>query len=155
MMEDAHALHPVIAEAASTLVVYCSDFRLQRAFRWFLEESLNIKAYDLLAVPGGPQMLAAPVNLPKFGWVGERWTRFLVEAHGLTRVILVAHDDCGWYRHVYGPHADQAAQQARDLEYARDRLTASLPGAAVETYRALLRGRNVTFERAAASGAAG
>lgn len=129
----------------ATLVVHCSDYRFRRAFNEFIEQTLAIAEYDRIAVPGGPQFLVALDYLPKFGWVGIRWTRFLVEMHGLKRVVLIAHEDCGWYRHVHGSHAELEARQREDLHRAREQLREILPGITVATYLATLHDGKIGF----------
>ena len=135
------------ADGATTLVVHCSDYRFRQAFHAFIETALGIKHYDLIAVPGGPQFLVALDYLPKFAWAGNRWTKFLVEAHGLKRVVLIAHQDCGWYKHVHGSHAAMEARQREDLRHARDQLRQLLPGVSVETYLGGLKEGKASFER--------
>jgi len=132
---------------STALVVHCSDHRFRRAFEDFIEKTLGIGDYDRIAVPGGPQFLVALDYLPKFAWVGNRWTKFLVEAHGTKRVVLIAHEDCGWYRHVLGSHAEVEARQHQDLDHARDQLLQALPGVAVETYLATLHNGRIEFIR--------
>jgi len=125
------------------LAVHCSDHRFQGALREFLDETLGLKAnYDLLAVPGGPQCLAETPHLPKFAWAGRKWFRFLIEAHSLQRVILIAHQDCGWYKWLaeYEAHGARGLpareRQERDLGHVRDFLTADFPKLCVEMYYA-------------------
>lgn len=134
-----------VPPGTTTLVVRCSDHRFQRAFDHFIENVLRIESYDLIAVPGGPQFLVALDYLPKFAWVGNRWTKFLAEAHGLKRVVLIGHEDCGWYKHVHGSHAELETRQREDLHHARDQLRRALPGVAVETYLATLHDEKVGF----------
>jgi len=81
------------------LAVYCSDHRIQAAIREFLDDGLNLRAnYDSVVVPGGPQCLVEFESLPKFGWAGRKWSRVLIQLHSLKRLVLIAHQDCGWYR---------------------------------------------------------
>ena len=135
-----------IPHSTDTLVVHCSDFRFQAAFRDFVRDTLGIAHYDLLAVPGGPLLLASPDYLPKFHWAGNRWTAFLVEAHQLMRAVLIAHDDCAWYFQTCGRQIDLHARQNQDLELAREHLRRMFPHVAVELHRARLAGAGITFE---------
>ncbi|HUW34578.1 MAG TPA: carbonic anhydrase [Planctomycetota bacterium] len=103
-----NAPEPIAFEAATpwpqpkadTLVIQCSDHRFQAQFDDFLWNGLGLQSFDRLVVPGGPQFLMAAAALPKFEWAGRRWLKFLVKHHGLRRLILVAHDDCGWYKDI-------------------------------------------------------
>ena len=106
MPHDAH--EPFTYEAATpwpqpnadTLVVQCSDHRFQAQFDDFVWNGLGLQSCDRLVVPGGPAFLMATAVLPKFEWAGRRWLKFLVKNHHITRLILLAHDDCGWYRDI-------------------------------------------------------
>ncbi len=125
------------------LAVHCSDHRFQGALREFLDQTLGLKAnYDLLVVPGGPQCLAETSHLPKFAWASRKWFRFLIEAHSLQRVILIAHQDCGWYKWLaeYEAHSARGLpareRQERDLGLVRDFLAADFPRLSVEMYYA-------------------
>ena len=144
--QEGNELHsPKTHEVGTALVVHCSDHRFRRAFDQFIDQTLAIAEYDRIAIPGGPQFLVALDYLPKFSWVGNRWTRFLLEAHGLKRVVLIAHEDCAWYRHVHGSHVELEARQRADLHRAREQLREILPGVAVETYLATLHEGKIGF----------
>jgi hypothetical protein len=81
------------------LVIHCSDHRFQAGLREFMDEGLGLRGnYDSLVVPGGPQCLVEVRALPKFAWASRKWSRALVRMHALKRLILIAHQDCGWYK---------------------------------------------------------
>ena len=132
---------------ASALVVHCSDHRFIPAFEQLVEKQLGIADYDLIAVPGGPQFLAALDYLPKFAWAGNRWVKFLIEGHGLNRVVLIGHEDCGWYKQLHGSHAGLEAKLRADLLHAREQLQQALGGVAVECWYAALSSGQPAFER--------
>jgi carbonic anhydrase len=123
---------------ADTLVVHCSDHRFQAGFYEFLNLKLNLNEnYDLLVLPGGPQCLTLVEYLPKFAWAGWKWFRFLVDAHGLKRIILIAHQDCGWYKSLpdfLHSTADPRAKQEEDLRRVRQTLLKENPELSVELY---------------------
>jgi carbonic anhydrase-like protein len=125
------------AKPATTLVVCCSDHRFQTGIQEFLSQGLRIENYDLLAIPGGPQCLTLVEYLPKFSWVGWRWTRFLLEDHELKRLILVGHQDCSWYNdlplHLH-ESPEPRKRQEQDLRRAKLAITKELPHMNVETY---------------------
>jgi len=131
------------SKATNVLVMHCSDHRFQGALREFLDRRLGLEAnYDLMAIPGGPQALAETPHLPKFTWATRKWLRFLVDAHSLDRVILVAHQDCGWYKWLAEHDAPEAREvparrrQEQDLLRVRDYLNADFARLRVETYYA-------------------
>lgn len=122
------------------LAIHCSDYRIQAGLREFLDEGLGLRArYDLLVVPGGPQCLVEFGPLPKFSWSGRRWCRALVELHALKRLVLVAHQDCGWYRRLQeylpSPHPPRLVQED-DLRAAKRAASPWGAGLAVELFYA-------------------
>jgi hypothetical protein len=102
------------------LVVHCSDHRFQAGLYEFLNLSLNLNEnYDLLVIPGGPQ--------------------FLVERHELKRLIMIAHEDCGWYRELpFHLHASSEPRQRQeeDLRRVKRALARDFPELHVELYYA-------------------
>ena len=77
--------------------IYCSDGRIGEHFDDFLQNGLNLPRYDRVALPGGPGCLAAhpQATLEQQGVVDE--LKFLVEAHGLNRLVLIQHSGCAFY----------------------------------------------------------
>ncbi len=139
---------------AEVLAVHCSDHRFQAGFYEFLNSKLNLEGnYDLLVLPGGPQCLTLAEYLPKFSWAGWKWFRFLVEAHDLTRLILIQHQDCGWYKEL--PHhlhssAEPRQRQEEDLRRVRVALAKERPELSVELYYAGWdESQRITIERVA------
>jgi len=125
-------------ERADALVVHCSDHRFQAGLQEFLNNGLKLNGnYDVLAIPGGPQCLTLVEYLPKFSWASGKWFRYLIENHELGRLILMAHQDCGWYRqlpfHLFGS-SDPRQRQEEDLRRARRTLAAQFPEVQVELY---------------------
>lgn len=77
--------------------LYCSDGRVGEHFDDFLQNSLGLPRYDRVSLPGGPGCLAGhpQARLEEQGVVDE--LQFLVEVHGLERVVLIAHQGCAYY----------------------------------------------------------
>jgi hypothetical protein len=122
------------------LVVHCSDHRFQGGIQEFLNRGLNLgENYDLLAVPGGPQCLTLVEYLPKFSWAGARWIRYLIDNHELKRLILIAHQDCGWYKglplHLHSSSSPRGRQE-EDLRRARHALNNEFTDLQIELYYA-------------------
>jgi len=77
--------------------IYCSDGRLGEHFDDFLQNGLSLPRYDRVTLPGGPACVAGhpQAHLEEQGVVDE--LQFLVEVHGLKRVVLIAHQGCAFY----------------------------------------------------------
>lgn len=77
--------------------IYCSDGRIGEHFDDFLQNGLALPRYDRVALPGGPACLAghAQAHVEQQGVVDE--LKFLVEVHGLKRLVLIAHEGCAFY----------------------------------------------------------
>ena len=120
------------------LVVHCSDHRFQAGFYEFLNLSLDLNEnYDLLVLPGGPQCLTLVEYLPKLSWALAKWVRFLIDAHDLKRMILITHQDCGWYKHLpfhlFGS-SDPRKHQEEDLRRVQRAMAKDFPHMRVDLY---------------------
>jgi hypothetical protein len=77
--------------------IYCSDGRVGEHIDDFLQNGLDLPRHDRVALPGGPACLAGhpQAHLEQEGVVDE--LKFLVEVHGLQRIVLIAHERCAFY----------------------------------------------------------
>lgn len=120
------------------LAIHCGDYRFQTAFHEFLSSTLSLPSYDLMVIPGGPLTLAPIEPFPKYHWATWNWTRFFVEFHRLRRLILIQHQDCGFYKsmstHLNVPADSLRPRQEEDLRRIRQSLRRELPQLAVDTY---------------------
>jgi hypothetical protein len=128
--------------------IYCSDGRLGDHFDDFLQNGLRLPRYDRLALPGGPAMLLehdlsdtnAPATWDALG--------FLIDAHGLERVLLIAHEGCAFYAQRLGLSGDRMeARQHHDLARAAVRIHTFSPHLHIDTYFARIDGSRIIFER--------
>jgi hypothetical protein len=137
--------HP---ERIGALALYCSDGRWGEAFDEFCHRGLLLPRYDRWAVPGGPVCL-----LPRDsdgGFCRGVWEQldFLVRAHELRRVVLIAHYGCAYYAELLGRGPDDCLPaQAEDLRTAAEALREWFRGIGVETYLAMRRGGSLSFHQ--------
>jgi hypothetical protein len=94
--------------------IYCSDGRLGEHFDDFLLNGLKLPRYDRLALPGGPAALAEhpETKLEHAAVIDE--LKFLVEVHGLQRVVLIQHQNCAFYTSRLELEGFDVERQQRD-----------------------------------------
>jgi hypothetical protein len=115
--------------------VYCSDGRYGEQMDEFLHVGLGLPRYDRMALPGGAACLAGHLVKAYHDKVAlERQIEFLVTAHSLTRVVLIAHQGCGFYKDVWTDGRSVEEQQAEDLRLAAESIRAANRGIVVETF---------------------
>ena len=107
-------------ERPHILVVACSDGRYQEALDEFLLNHLGIEDYDRLYAPGGPGALVSSAISHFRGVQFQDEAKFLLDAHGLERVILIVH----------GPVEGSGPSEARCADYLR-----KMPGNSVGEMR--------------------
>jgi len=120
----------------STLIVHCIDFRLQKAINKWLEGQDLIGNIDRISIAGG---------VKNQDFVLEQLS-VSVRLHGIERVILVNHEDCG----AYGPEASadsqkETEQHSRDLAAMEQLIRNNFPNIAVEKYFLRLSGEITKF----------
>src|SRR5438093_4996259 len=126
--------------------VYCSDGRYGEQMDEFLHEHLRLPRYDRLALPGGAGCLAGHSAFYHERAALERQLRFLVDAHGLRRVVLIAHQDCAFYRDIWLTGRTLSEQQAIDLKKASDQIGSWCSSVDVEAFFARKLDGRVVFE---------
>ena len=97
--------------------VYCSDGRFGDQCDQFLHHHLGLPNYDRIALPGGPGALVGHAAAAVDADAVMADLRFLIEAHELTRVVLIAHGGCAFYAHRLGlTEPGLQRQQVADLQ---------------------------------------
>jgi hypothetical protein len=128
--------------------IYCSDGRMGAHFDDFLHHGLKLPRYDRVALPGGPGRLSPsmPKRLHERGILDG--LTFLVEAHGLTRIVLISHTGCAFYARTLALEAGCVdTVQRADLVRAADCIRMATGLGAIEAYFAGHCGMGVGFER--------
>lgn len=127
--------------------IYCSDGRVGEQFDDFCQNGLALPRYDRVALPGGPACLAGheQAHLERDGVVSE--LKFLVDAHELNRVVLIAHEGCAYYGLHLGLSPEQTLEQQRkDLAKATTFIREVTGVDRVESYLARLSVGRIQFE---------
>ena len=125
---------PYEAERIRAASVYCSDGRVGEQMDEFLHHGLGLPRYDRLAVPGGSACLAGHLITMREEGALDRQLRFLIEAHQLERVVLIAHQDCAFYTRIRVRARTLEEQQFEDLSKAARRIRDFGPHLDVEAY---------------------
>lgn len=102
-----------LPDRPSTLVIACSDGRLQEATDEFLANQLQITRYDRFYVPGGAGALTASGRDFLRAQQIRRECRYLIELHGVRHVVLLFHAPT-----MDGPIAAACADYRRKLPWA-------------------------------------
>jgi hypothetical protein len=139
------------------LVVACSDGRFQEELDVFLQEHLRITHYDRLYLPGGAGALApSGIEFTRAAAL-QKECRFLIEAHGIKRVILIFHGPspdgpdeaaCGDYRREFPEYSATKIRKQQDLDVVELLRANVWQGVKLEILRAeVTRERTVEFVR--------
>lgn len=118
-----------MAHHCSAIVVTCIDFRFQKFIEEWMNKTLGEGQYDRVAWAGGVFDLAGILKQIE---ISNR-------LHGIKKVILVNHEDCGAYGEAGTPK-----RHAADLSDVAAKIMALYPHLSVETYYLHLDG---TFEK--------
>jgi carbonic anhydrase len=112
-------------QSPTTLLITCADGR----FLPGIGESIG--PADVIALPGGPGLFnywSAPYASTD---AVQRSMELLITAHGIKRIVLVAHEDCAYYGRT-------SARQLEDLQFARQAIAKTHPKLSVDTYYATI-----------------
>jgi hypothetical protein len=114
-----------------TLVICCSSYDVSPYFTEFLRTGLNIKEWDELVIPGGIQILTMLQLIPKAVNVLLRFVKFLIKRHQIKRLVLIGHQECGWYAAQF-LRGKEDERQKRDLVVMTEWLTREFSPAQVK-----------------------
>jgi hypothetical protein len=108
--------------------VYCSDGRFGEHVDDFLKNALKLPRYDRLAVPGGAGCLAGHLFAYREEWALIEQLQFLIRAHAIERLVLIAHQDCAFYaEQLRVSSLPLETRQREDLQTAAARIRSFAP----------------------------
>ncbi len=114
---------PFDGDRIHAAAVYCSDGRFGEQCDDLLQNGLGLPRYDRLAIPGGAACLAGHLVARREEAAALEQLRFLIDAHGLERIVLIAHQDCAFYTQLlHTPASSLEAKQRADIDRAARRL---------------------------------
>jgi len=120
--------------SAAAAVVWCFDDRLTPVVRKFLKRC-GITRWDSIRLAGGAKSIASPREESDRNFLLEQ-IRLARKLHGIERVILVAHSDCGAYGGLEAFGRDKQAEvDHHRMELSRAAaFVRTIPGIAVECW---------------------
>jgi hypothetical protein len=139
-------------ERIHAVALHCCDGRFGDHVDDFMQNGLGLPRYDRLTCPGGPVALAG--RLTTFWELRgvEEQLRFMIKAHELERVILIAHQPCAYYLTRLGVAPDAMEKEQRgDLEQATWEVQRMTPGLDVGSFMSWVDGGTVRFEKLSAT----
>src|SRR5262245_50706387 len=121
------------------MAIYCSDGRYNEQFDEFLHDQLSLPRYDRLVIPGGAACLAGHLIAHREEHALLEALSFLIDAHNIDRVVLIAHHNCGYYlKRLMLPQSTLRQSQEQDLHKAAAAIQRIAPRVKPETYFAAL-----------------
>ena len=115
--------------------IYCSDGRYGEQIDDFLHNALKLPRYDRFALPGGAACLAGHILASRDEDALLDQLRFLIRAHGLQRIVLIAHHNCAYYsERLHVPPAQIENRQREDLYAAAERIRSVARNLAIGTF---------------------
>lgn len=136
------------ASYPDALAMYCSDGRFTDA----IEELLHSQGFprlDTMTMPGGPALVELTSSSMAANEVARSSLTFLVTAHHIKHVVLVAHAGCGYYKHKYAWESPEAMlrRQMADLRGAERWVRGNHKNVDVSAFYAWTKDGTVSFER--------
>jgi len=130
---------PFAPPSIDCIVVYCCDGRFVDQIEDFLHHGLELVDFDRLVVPGGAGRLLDASPMAKL--------RFMIHAHRLARVVLIQHEDCGFYVRERGiGEPRQQSRRREDVGRVVARLHEEFPAVRIDAFDAVLERTNVVFQ---------
>jgi hypothetical protein len=115
--------------------VYCSDGRYGEHFDNFLHNALKLPRYDRLALPGGAACLAGHCLAFREEEALIEQVRFLIKAHGIDRIVLIAHQDCAFYtERLHVSPSEIESRQHEDIQAAVRRIRSFASNVTVDAF---------------------
>ena len=138
---------PFDAKHPHALAMYCSDGRFTEAIENLLRD-LGHARLDTLTIPGGPALLDLTSSGLGAVDVMREAATFLIRGHGITQVVLLGHEGCGYYKSRYAYESPEAMRrrQLQDLNRAARWVRGAHDALSVATYFATPDGNRVRFD---------
>jgi carbonic anhydrase len=136
-----------MSHKAQAIIQTCIDFRFREPLNKFIEEELNLHSVDIKTDGGGVKKIfeEGPIR----DWIFANY-EIAFDLHGVERVILINHQDCGAYGGSKAHPNEQAEIDAHEIQlrHSVSIVRAKYPNKQIDAYLALIdKNGNVTFKQ--------
>jgi len=148
MAEPKHVIVPSGTGQAEALLLSCIDYRLPGKIARYMERRGLAANYDHVILAGASLGVTNSV-FPHWGQSFRDHLDLAIKLHGIRRVIILDHRECGSYRVIFGTNLagdEEKAQHARELHRLAREIGETYPQLAVETLLMALDGSVETVE---------
>ncbi len=130
------------------LVLSCIDFRFHEGFLDKVRTELGIASFDIVALAGGAKNIVSPES-QAFVDVVLRNLEISAKLHGIKKIILTNHMDCGAYggSKSFASPEEETNFHKSELSRARAIVQKQFPKLDVETYIVYKEGSEVKLLR--------
>lgn len=130
--------------ACEALVLTCIDFRFHEGFLEKVKTELDVESFDLVALAGGAKNIVSPADR-KFSDVVFGNIEIAAKLHGIKKVILANHMDCGAYggSKSFASSEEEINFHKSELSRARHMIQKAFPALDVEAYLVYKEGTEV------------
>lgn len=137
-----------MSHKCSNLVLHCIDFRFMRGIREYLDACGFTGDSDIVSMAGAAKNLLESAD-PSSAATARLQIKLSHDLHGISRVILMNHLDCGAYggRAAFASDEEEYSRHAEDLRSARASIVSEYPSTEVRLIIAKIDADgNVSFE---------
>jgi carbonic anhydrase len=148
MAEAKPVIVPTGTGQAEALLLSCIDYRLPGKIARYMEGRGLAANYDHVIFAGASLGVTNTV-FPQWGQSFRDHLDLAIKLHGIRRVIILDHRECGSYRVIFGTNLsgdEEKAQHARELHRLAREIHEAYPSLEVETLLMALDGSVETVE---------
>jgi carbonic anhydrase len=136
MAQQRELIVPAGTGQADVLLLSCIDYRLPGKIARYMEGRGLAENYDHAILAGAALGATTPVY-PHWGQTFREHLDLAIRLHGVRRLIVLDHRECGSYRTIFGTNLTgdaEKAQHASVLHQFVSEISAAYPQLALETF---------------------
>lgn len=111
-----------MTHTCNALILHCIDFRFGKAIKNYMEENRLLGDCDIISIAGAAKNIASPANDDVDRDFVLNQIALSKKLHGVEKVILMNHTDCGAYggRAAFNSDENEHAAHADDLKRSKE-----------------------------------